>query len=115
MHILRSDDPPCLVGTAKCLYIPRQMRRTLVTQDRQHDVRAPGILVSRWREEAAPWEPLRTELVVEVAYDQVTGDRFRHGTGFVRWRPDKAPGQCDFDQLAPPLRPAELDALISSR
>ena len=39
------------------------------------------------------------KLVVEVQYDHVTGDRFRHGTRFVRWRPDKPPRQCTFDQL----------------
>ena len=37
------------------------------------------------------WKPLRPVLVVEVRYDQVTGRRFRHGTGFLRWRPDKDP------------------------
>jgi ATP-dependent DNA ligase len=39
--------------------------------------------------------------VVEVAYDQVTGNRFRHGTRLVRWRPDKAPSQCTFEQIRP--------------
>ena len=58
------------------------------------------------------WEPLRPELVVEVRYDQVTGRRFRHGTGFLRWRPDKAPKQCTFQQLAPELRPSELKELF---
>jgi ATP-dependent DNA ligase len=42
---------------------------------------------------------MRPELVVEVRYDHVTSDRFRHGTKLVRWRPDKAPPQCTFDQL----------------
>ena len=51
-------------------------------------------------------------LVVEVRYDQVTSRRFRHGTGFVRWRPDKDPEQCTFDQLAPELRPSELKELF---
>ncbi len=56
---------------------------------------------SRWStERSAEWEPLRHELVVEVRYDHVTGDRFRHGTKFLRWRPDKAPQQCTFEQLA---------------
>src|SRR5262245_26655866 len=56
---------------------------------------------SRWStERSAEWQPLRPKLVVEVRYDHVTGDRFRHGTGFVRWRQDKAPKQCTFDQLA---------------
>jgi len=48
---------------------------------------------------SAEWQPLRPKLVVEVRYDHVTGDRFRHGTNLVRWRPDKAPRQCTFDQL----------------
>jgi hypothetical protein len=52
--------------------------------------------------------PLRPELVVEVSYDQVTGQRFRHGTTFVRWRPDKAPRQCTMEQLAHELHPAVL-------
>lgn len=68
---------------------------------------------SRWRKgEGATWTPLAPELVVEVGYDQVTGHRFRHGTRFLRWRPDKAPRQCTFEQLAPPLRPAELVELL---
>lgn len=55
---------------------------------------------SRWStERSAEWQPLRPELVVEVRYDHVTGDRFRHGTRFLRWRPDKAPRQCTFDQI----------------
>ena len=55
---------------------------------------------SRWStERSAEWEPLRPELVVEVRYDHVTGRRFRHGTKLLRWRPDKAPRQCTFDQL----------------
>ncbi len=63
--------------------------------------RAPGG-PSRWNGgEASPWEPLRHELVVEVAYDQVTAGRFRHGTRFQRFRPDKAPRQCTLEQLGP--------------
>jgi ATP-dependent DNA ligase len=61
--------------------------------------RAPGG-PSRWStERSVEWQPLRPELVVEVRYDQVTERRFRHGTALLRWRPDKAPGQCRFDQL----------------
>ena len=52
------------------------------------------------------------ELVVEVRYDQVTGRRFRHGTALLRWRPDKAPEQCKFEQLAPELRPSEIAELF---
>ena len=55
---------------------------------------------SRWSTaRSAEWQPLRPELVVEVRYDHITGDRFRHGTKLVRWRPDKAPAQCTFEQL----------------
>jgi len=68
---------------------------------------------SRWStERSAEWQPLRPELVVEVRYDQVTGCRFRHGTTFLRWRPDKAPAQCRMDQLARELKPAELEELL---
>lgn len=68
---------------------------------------------SRWStERSAEWQPLRAELVVEVRYDQVTGCRFRHGTTFLRWRPDKAPHQCRMDQLARELKPAELEELL---
>jgi ATP-dependent DNA ligase len=68
---------------------------------------------SRWNtERTGQWEPLKPVLVVEVRYDQVTGRRFRHGTGFLRWRPDKDPRQCTFDQLAPELRPSELKEMF---
>lgn len=70
--------------------------------------RAPGA-PSRWSSErSTEWEPLRPELVVEVRYDQVTGDRFRHGTKLLRWRPDKAPRQCTFDQLGGEAAPGAL-------
>jgi ATP-dependent DNA ligase len=70
---------------------------------------------SRWNtERSMAWEPLKPVLVVEVRYDQVTGRRFRHGTGFVRWRPDKDPKQCTFEQLAPELRPSELKELFGT-
>lgn len=62
---------------------------------------APGA-PSRWNTERSPeWEPLRPELVVEVRYDHVSGERFRHGTKLLRWRPDKSPHQCTFEQIAP--------------
>jgi ATP-dependent DNA ligase len=55
---------------------------------------------SRWStERSGAWEPLKPTLVVEVEFDQVTNDRFRHGTTLVRWRPDKKPRQCTFEQL----------------
>jgi ATP-dependent DNA ligase len=55
---------------------------------------------SRWStERSAQWCPLKPKLVVEVSYDHFSGERFRHGTSILRWRPDKAPRQCTFDQL----------------
>jgi ATP-dependent DNA ligase len=55
---------------------------------------------SRWStERSGEWEPLKTELVVEVQYDHFTGARFRHGTKLLRWRPDKAPRQCTMKQV----------------
>lgn len=75
--------------------------------------RAPGG-PSRWNNgEEKPWFPLRTELVVEVGYDQVTDGRFRHGTTLLRWRPDKRPDQCTLEQLQRELSPAEMRALLS--
>ena len=61
--------------------------------------RLPGA-TSRWnRGKDLSWEPLRLERVAEVAYDHLQGDRFRHGTTFKRWRPDKQPSDCRYDQL----------------
>jgi ATP-dependent DNA ligase len=61
--------------------------------------KAPGG-PSRWStERSGKWEPLRPDLVAEVRFDHVTGDRFRHGTKFLRWRPDKHPKQCTFEQI----------------
>jgi ATP-dependent DNA ligase len=69
-------------------------------------VREPGFTgqrpggPSRWSTaRSAEWKPLAPKLVVEVEYDHVTANRFRHGTSFVRWRPDKAPRQCTLDQI----------------
>lgn len=84
-------------------------------------VEAPGFTgdapggPSRWStERSAQWQPLRPELVVEVRYDQITDRRFRHGTALLRWRPDKAPRQCSFDQLEEEARPAVVEAAIGA-
>jgi ATP-dependent DNA ligase len=61
--------------------------------------RMPGAS-SRWnRGKDLSWEPLRVELVCEVAYDHMQGDRFRHPAQFRRWRPDRQPADCRYDQL----------------
>jgi ATP-dependent DNA ligase len=55
---------------------------------------------SRWStKRSTEWQPLRPTLVVEVNYDHFSGERFRHGTKLMRWRPDKAPEQCTMDQV----------------
>jgi ATP-dependent DNA ligase len=59
---------------------------------------------SRWSTtRSGEWQPLKPKLVVEVQYDHFT-DRFRHGTKFLRWRPDKDPHQCTYDQLQKPSK-----------
>jgi ATP-dependent DNA ligase len=72
---------------------------------------------SRWStERSAEWVPLKNVLVAEVRYDHVTDGRFRHGTKFLRWRPDKNPKSCTFDQLQPEKRPAKVIAgLIAAK
>jgi ATP-dependent DNA ligase len=76
--------------------------------------RRPG-MTSRWNAgKDLSWEPLRPELVVEVAYDHMQGSRFRHTAQFRRWRPDKSPGDCTFAQLEV-VPPQELAAIFASR
>ena len=60
------------------------------------------------------WEPVRPELVCEVAYDHLQGDRFRHATTFRRWRPDREPASCTYAQLDAAV-PAELASVFASR
>ena len=83
-------------------------------------VEAPGFTgdapggPSRWStERSTEWQPLRPELIAEVRYDHVTGRRFRHGTGFLRWRPDKAPRQCTMEQLGEEARPAIVETALA--
>jgi ATP-dependent DNA ligase len=68
------------------------------------DTRVPGA-VSRWTgKKDLSWEPLRPEWVIEVGYDAMEGDRFRHPVQFRRDRPDREPGSCGYDQLERPVR-----------
>ena len=74
--------------------------------------RMPGA-TSRWnRGKDLSWEPLRPELVCEVAFDHLQGDRFRHAATFRRWRTDRSPADCRYDQLeeTPPALLADLFA-----
>jgi ATP-dependent DNA ligase len=84
----------------------RQLDKPTLTTRLEPLIAAPGFTgnapggPSRWStERSAQWCPLKPDLVVEVAYDHFSGERFRHGTSILRWRPDKAPRQCTFDQL----------------
>jgi ATP-dependent DNA ligase len=77
------------------------------------EVRQPGA-TSRWnRGKDLSWEPLRIERVVEVGYDHLQGDRFRHSAQFKRWRPDRQPADCRYDQLE--VTPAAELAAIFAR
>ena len=68
---------------------------------------------SRWStERTSEWEPLKPKLVVEVRYDHVTGGRFRHGTRLVRFRPDKSPRLCTFEQIEPATLPGNFKLLL---
>ena len=80
--------------------------KTALTAKLEPLIAAPGFTgnapggPSRWStERSTQWCPLKPKLVVEVSYDHFSGERFRHGTSILRWRPDKAPKQCTFDQL----------------
>ena len=69
---------------------------------------------SRWSAgKDLSWEPLRIERVCEVKYDHMQGDRFRHAAQFLRWRPDKRPQDCRYDQLEV-TKPYELERIFSS-
>jgi ATP-dependent DNA ligase len=85
---LKRQDKPALTKKLKSLIAPPGFTGN-----------APGG-PSRWAtERSGEWEPLKPKLVVEVCYDHFTGERFRHGTRLLRWRPDKAPKQCTMDQV----------------
>jgi ATP-dependent DNA ligase len=84
----------------------KQQEKSALTAKLEPLVAKPGFTgnapggPSRWStERSTQWCPLKPKLVVEVAYDHFSGERFRHGTSILRWRPDKAPKQCTFDQL----------------
>ena len=71
----------------------------------------PGGL-NRWNaDKDMSWEPLRIELVAEVAYEHLQGDRFRHTARFARWRPDRDPSSCTYAQLDVPV-PMELQEIF---
>jgi ATP-dependent DNA ligase len=85
---IKREDKPALTKKLKALIAPPGFTGS-----------APGG-PSRWStKRSAEWQPLKSKLVVEVCYDHFSGDRFRHGTRLLRWRPDKSPRQCKLDQV----------------
>jgi len=69
---------------------------------------------SRWQRSAeSAWTSVRPDLVCEVSFDHLQSGRFRHASRFLRWRPDKAPRSCDFDQLSPPEEFSLDDILVT--
>ena len=96
---IRNEDKPALTAKLKTLIAPPGFTGG-----------APGG-PSRWStQRSGEWQPLKPKLVVEVSYDHFSGDRFRHGTKLLRWRPDKAPRQCTFEQVR--QKSANLEALL---
>jgi ATP-dependent DNA ligase len=99
------DDAGLLNHVGFCSGIKAKERAAL-TRKLQELVKPPGFTgrapggPSRWStRRSTEWQPLDPKLVIEVAFDHVSGERFRHGTRFLRWRPDKSPRQCTMDQL----------------
>jgi ATP-dependent DNA ligase len=96
---IKRDDKPALTKKLGALIAPPGFTGN-----------APGG-PSRWStERSGEWQPLKPKLVVEVCYGHFSGGRFRHGTRLLRWRPDKAPRQCTFNQLK--QKKAKLTALL---
>ena len=99
------DDDGMLNHVGFTSSIPREDKPAL-TKKLEKLIAPPGFTgnapggPSRWSTaRSAEWQPLKPKLVVEVGYDHFSGDRFRHGTRLMRWRPDKAPKQCTMDQV----------------
>jgi ATP-dependent DNA ligase len=88
--------------------IPKAKKKAL-TKKLEKLIHEPGFTgnapggPSRWsNERSTQWQPLAPKIVVEVAFDHVTDNRFRHGTRLLRFRPDKSPQQCRMEQLRVP-------------
>jgi ATP-dependent DNA ligase len=94
-----------------CSAMPAGVRKEI--EERLPKLRAPGFVSdkripggqSRWTQgKELDWNPVRPELVCEVRYDKLEKNRFRHGTRFIRFRPDKDPAQCTWREVKPPRR-----------
>src|SRR5919199_2368512 len=98
-----------------CSGFPAPVRREL--EEKLPKIQEPGHISgdrvpggqNRWtRGKELDWNPVRPELVCEVRYDKLEKNRFRHGTRFLRFRPDKKPADCTWREVRPPLRPDDL-------
>jgi ATP-dependent DNA ligase len=116
-------DGPDLHFIGHCSGFPDHDRKDLLAQFEkiraddsfgpEGEVRRPGG-ESRWSTgKDLSWVPVEPGVVVEVSYDQLTGDRFRHATRFERWRPDKDAADCTIDQLDRPAGPGFGAVVVS--
>jgi ATP-dependent DNA ligase len=101
------DDEERLVHIGHTSSMKKDDRRALTKKlesmksENPFEVRVPGG-PSRWtNEKSSEWQPIRPELVCEVEYDYFSQGRFRHGSKFLRWRPDKDPESCTMEQVVP--------------
>lgn len=91
--------PPAIAAAAAADMRKQGAERATLTLERFAG--SAGRMPNRWStERSGEWKPLATELVVEVQYDHFSGGRFRHGTRFLRWRPDKDPRLCTLAEVA---------------
>jgi ATP-dependent DNA ligase len=114
------DDEGRLVYIGHTSSIKKDDRAALTKQlealggENPFEVRVPGG-PSRWAtEKSGEWEPVRPELVCEVEYDYFSQGRFRHGSKFLRWRPEKKPRQCTMEQVLPSKQAASNAGTLKS-
>jgi ATP-dependent DNA ligase len=100
---LKAKDKPALTDKLEALATSRSFTGN-----------APGG-PSRWStKRSSEWQPVQPKLVIEVSFDHFTGGRFRHGTSILRWRPDKTPAQCTFEQVSRTRDRGLLNDLVAS-
>ena len=115
------DDEGQLVHIGHTSSIRQADRHALTKQmealrgENPFQVRVPGG-PSRWASgRSGDWQPVKPSLVCEVEYDYFSQGRFRHGSKFLRWRPDKKPKQCTMDQVEPPVKKAPKKRAMKNR
>jgi ATP-dependent DNA ligase len=107
-----ASSPPALCQALRRELLERGIPRSGANGQEPQSSRMPGAH-SRWSAgKDLGWEPLRIEHVCEVKYDHMQGNRFRHALFFLRWRPDRRPQDCRYDQLEL-TEPYELERIFS--